>query len=523
MRLVALLIGLFCACAHASTLVVCTAAAPEGFDPALYASASTYDASSDTIYNSLVQNDPASTAIEPALAERWSVSPDGLQYTFYLRHGVKFQTTDWFKPSREMNADDVLWTYQRMLDSKHPGGATVNPGGWPIAESFGLAQTVRRLEKIDPYTVRFTLNRPDAPFLSYVGHFAFSIISAEYAQQLHAVGKDAQLNTLPVGTGPFVFKRYDKGAQVRYEANPTYWRGKVAADKLVLTIVPDPAVRMQKLKRGECGLVLFPKPTDVAQIKTDPDIGLAQSRSLVVHSIIFNTQHHGLGDARVRRALALALDRTAIVRAVYGDAAVPASSPIPSTLWGADAHVGAMQQDIARARQLLKEAGYADGLTLTLYVRNGGGSNPNPTLTAEMIQSDWARIGVTAKLVVLEWGELLRRANAGEHDVLLMGWGGAVDPDLFISPILSCAAVESGNNQSRWCNHALDALLDEGRRTTEIKARTAIYEKAQRLLADEMPLIPLAEPIESVTYRKNMPGLRLGPVGVHRFEDVTPR
>ncbi|MGP6311769.1 ABC transporter substrate-binding protein, partial [Pseudomonas aeruginosa] len=252
--------------AQPKTLAVCTEAAPEGFDPARYTSGYTFDASAHPLYNALAAFAPGSATVIPALAESWDVSADGLVYTFRLRQGVKFHSTDYFKPSREFNADDVLFSFQRMLDPQHPAH-DLSPSGYPYADAMQLRDIIERIEKIDEHQVRFVLKHPEAPFLADLAMPFGSILSAEYAGQLIARGKGDELNSKPIGTGPFVFTRYRKDAQVRYAANPDYWKGKPAIDHLVLAITLDPNVRVQRLRRNECQIALTPKPEDVAALR----------------------------------------------------------------------------------------------------------------------------------------------------------------------------------------------------------------------------------------------------------------
>jgi dipeptide transport system substrate-binding protein len=507
---------------EAKPLVYCSEAAPEGFDYAMYTAATTNDAAAQTMYNRLVEFEPGGTKVIPALAERWEISKDGLEYTFHLRHGVKFHSTEWFKPTRNFNADDVLWTFGRMIDPKHPG-AGASPQGWPFAVDMGFPTLIRKLERVDDDTVTFVLSRPEAPFLADLAMAFGSIVSAEYAQKLHAAGKDAQITTQPIGTGPYVFKRYDLGSQIRFDGNPDYWRGKVGSDKLVFAITTDPAVRAQKLKKGECSFVVYPKPQDIADLKASPDVVVESNNALVLSYLALNSQHKPLNDKRVRQALAMAIDKPTLVKAVYEGRAVPAHLPIPSAMWGYNKQIPPTTQNLDKARQLLKEAGFANGLELNFYVRNsGGGTNPNPKLTAEMIQSDWARIGVRAKIVVMEWVELQKRSKAGEHDVMLYGWAGDNgDPDNFLTPQLSCAAAQSGENRARWCNKDFDKLIEDAKRTSDLAERTRLYEKAQKLWADETPWVSLAEPLVTIARRANVVGYKANPFTTNNFERVT--
>ena len=462
------------------SLVVCTEASPEGFDIVQYTAATTADASAETVFDRLVQFAPGSTRLQPGLAESWSISPDGLIYEFQLRKGVTFHSTPWFTPSRAFNADDVLWSFQRQLDPAHPWHK-LSPRGFPYVESMAFSQLIERVEKLDDHRVRFTLTHPEAPFLADLAMGFTSIYSAEYADQLLKSGKTDQLNREPVGTGPFVFERYRKDSQVRFRANPTYWAGKPAVDKLLFAITPDPNVRVQQLKAGACQVAVYPRPTDIADLRREAGLEVLELDSLLVAYVGLNTRHPPLDDVRVRQAINLAFDTRAYLRAQFGEGnASIAVAPYPATLLGFNDKLDPWPHDPERARQLLAEAGYKDGFKLAIWTRPGGGpTNPNPGIGAQMLQADLAAIGIKAEIRVYEWGELIKRAKNGEHDLVFMGWAGDNgDPDNFLTPNLSCAAAQSGENQAGWCNEKFDSLIREARAITDPARRAELYRQA---------------------------------------------
>ncbi len=185
---------------------------------------------------------------------------------------MKFHTTDYFTPTREFNADDVLFTFQRLLDPQHPFRQAY-PTESPYFTDMGLNTTIKSVEKVDEHTVRFNLNNVDAAFVQNLAMSFASVQSAEYAAQLLKQGKAGDLNQKPVGTGPFMFKRYLKDSQIRYAANTAYWKPEdVKLDNLIFSITPDAAVRLQKLKRGECQVSGYPRPADIEVIEQDPNL-----------------------------------------------------------------------------------------------------------------------------------------------------------------------------------------------------------------------------------------------------------
>jgi dipeptide transport system substrate-binding protein len=502
----------------AGTLTVCTEASPDGFDIAQYESAVTNDAAGLTIYDQLLAFEPGGTKVVPGLAERWSVSADGLQVTMHLRAGVTFHTTPWFKPTRTLNADDVLWSVQRVNDKTHPAHGVAR-NGYVYWEGMGMSSLIKSVEKLDAMTVRFTLSRPDAPFLANMAMQALgSIYSAEYAAQLQKAGALDKLNTQPVGTGPFVFGSYQKDAVIRYTAHPSYWRGNPPIDRLIFAITVDPNVRIQRLKAGECLVGTNMKPEQAAAFERDPKVEMRRQSALLTAFAAPNTQRKFLSDRRFREALWLALDKATYIQAVYGGHASAAASFLPPGMWSHDKAL-ADRQDPARAKALVQASGY-DGTELAIFTRIGGSIDGKRA--AELMQADWARVGIKARVQMLEWGELLKRAGQGEHDITFLNWAGDNgDPDNFLTPNLSCAAVEGGGNKSRWCNKAFDALLDEARRTPDLAKRTALYQRAQKLAYDEVGLIPLVYPVYMTAVNKRVKGFVLNPFTNNDFRTVS--
>ncbi len=256
--------------ASAKTFVYCSEASPSGFDPALSTSGTTYDAVGHPVYNRLVEFKKGTTEIEPGLAESYDVSDDGLQYTFHLRKGVKFHTTDFFTPTRDFNADDVLYSFDRQRDPSHPWHQYIGASSWEYFAGLGLPELIQSIEKVDDNTVKFTLKRKEAPFLANIAIPFASILSKEYADKLQADGKMEQMNQLPVGTGPFIFVGYQQDAVLRYKANADYWAGKPKIDDLIFAITTDATARYQKLVAGECNLASYPNAADVAAMKANP-------------------------------------------------------------------------------------------------------------------------------------------------------------------------------------------------------------------------------------------------------------
>ena len=503
------------------TLVFCSEGSPAGFDTAQYTTSVEFTAGSYTVYNRLVEFVQGGTDIEPGLAEKWDVSADGLQYTFHLRHGVKFQTTSFFKPTREFNADDVVFTFQRMLDPDQPFHKAY-PVPFPYFSDLGLAKNVENIEALDPYTVRFTLKTVDAPFLQQIAMPFASILSAEYTDQLLKAGKASDINLFPVGTGPFIFRSYTKDDTIRFDGNPDYWKpGIVKVSKLIFAITVDPAVRLQKLKRGECQVMAYPRPADIPAVKADPTLAMPSEVGFNLGILGYNTTRKPLDDVQVRRALDMSINKKAIIESVYQGAGQIATNPMPPTQWGYNRSLKDAPYDLDKARALLRQAGYPDGFDLTLWAMPVQRPyNPNARLMAEMLQSDWAKIGVKVNIVTFEWGEYIRRAHAGEHQAILIGWTGDYgDPDNWLGVLLGCDSVK-GSNFSKWCYKPFDDLITAARSTTDLTQRTRDYMEAQVIFKDQVPFTPIAHSTVYQPISKDVTGFKIDPFGPTQFLGV---
>ena len=506
----------------ASNLVFCSEGSPAGFDPGQYTTGTDFDAAAETMFNRLTQFERGGTAVVPGLAEKWDVSADGLTYTFHLRKGVKFHTTEYFTPSREFNADDVLFTFNRMLDKEHPFRKAY-PTEFPYFTDMGMDTNIAKVEKLDEHSVKFTLNSVDAAFIQNLAMSFASIQSAEYADQLLKAGKAADINQKPIGTGPFVFKRYQKDAQIRFSGNKDYWLPEdVKIDNLIFAINTDASVRMQKLKKGECQITLFPRPADLESLKQDPNLSMPSQPGFNLGYIAYNVTHKPFDQLEVRQALDMAVNKQSILNAVYQGAGQLAVNAMPPTQWSYDDSIKDATYDPEKAKQLLKAAGVKEGTEITLWAMPVQRPyNPNAKLMAEMLQNDWAKIGLKVKIVSYEWGEYIKRTKNGEHDVSLIGWtGDNGDPDNWLGTLYSCDAI-GGNNYSMWCDKAYDTLVKNAKTITDRDQRTVLYKQAQQLIKQNVPMTPIAHSTVNQPLSAKVEGFTVSPFGRNAFSGVS--
>ncbi|MBP1886018.1 ABC transporter substrate-binding protein [Sinorhizobium mexicanum] len=507
--------------AWSKTLVYCSEGSPEGFDPGLYTAGTTFDASSRTVYNRLVEFKHGSTEIEPGLAESWEISADGTEYTFKLRPGVKFQTTEFFTPTRDLNADDVIYSFERQYKTDNPWNKYVAGASWEYLAGMGFPDLLKSIEKVDDLTVKFVLNKPEAPFMADLAMDFASILSKEYADKLQADGKMELMNQQPLGTGPFSFVAYQTDAAIRYKANPDYWAGKQPIDDLVFAITPDAAVRAQKLKAGECHIMPYPNAADVEGLKADSNLNVSEQEGLNVAYVAYNTLVAPFDKPEVRKALNMAVNKDAIVESVFQEAATVAKNPIPPTMWSYNKAVEDDKYDPEGAKKMLEAAGVS-GLKMKLWAMPV--ARPymlNARRAAELIQADLAKIGVDVEIVSYEWAEYLKLSSDKARDgAVILGWtGDNGDPDNFLHTLLGCAAV-GGNNRAQWCNKEFDDLVNKAKVTSDVAERTKLYEEAQVVFKREAPWNTLDHSLVAIPMSKKVTGFVHDPLGYHRFDGV---
>jgi dipeptide transport system substrate-binding protein len=514
-------VALSAVAASGKTLVYCSEGSPESLNPQTMTTTTGISAGR-LFFNNLVEFAPGSTEIAPSLAESWEVSEDGTEYTFHLRRDVPFQSNELFRPSRPMNADDVIFSLERQWREDHPYH-DVGGSNYDYFKDMGMPELLKSVEKLDDHTVVIRLTRPEAPFLADLA-MPFNVVqSAEYADQLMQAGTPEKFDTQPIGTGPFAFDGFQPDVVVRYRAFDDYWAGRQPIDTLVFSITPNAAVRLTKLKAGECHVMAFPNPGDRAAIEADSSLKLLTQEGLNIGYLAMNTTRPPFDDLRVRRAVNMAIDKAAIIEAVYRGAGVVAKSAIPPTLWSYNDEIEDYPYDPSAAQQLLIEAGLAEGFDTELwYIPVSRPYNPNGKRVAEMIQYDLARIGIRATLKTDEWPKYRAKLQAGETSMALYGWtGDNGDPDNFLNVLLGCTAARpGGNNIAKWCDPEYDALVNEAKEIGDRGKREGLYRKAQQIFHEHAPWVPLAHSVVLMALRANVTGYRMDPLGRQPFEGV---
>ena len=339
----------------------------------------------------------------------------------------------------------------------------------------------------------------------------------------HFSGHDAA-GVLPDPACPRLYLvQYQKDAIIRYTAFPEYWGGKAKIDDLIFAITPDASVRWAKLQKGECQIMPYPNPADLAVMRKDPKITVLEQPGLNVGYLAYNTTKKPFDDVRVRKAVNMAIDKQAIVDSVYLGSAIGAKNPIPPSMWSYNNAIKDDPFDPAAAKKLLAAAGFADGFSTDLWAMPVQRPyNPNAKRIAELMQADLAKIGIKAEIKSFEWGEYRKRMQAGEHQMGMLGWtGDNGDPDNFLHTLLGCDAANSGgSNVAKFCFKPFEELVQKAKVTTNVAERTKLYEQAQVVFKEQAPWFTIAHAVQLKPMRKEGIDFKLSPFGRHSFHGV---
>ena len=479
--LVATLVAAFgLAYAQQGTLEIAVDQAPVGLDPDIVTAFSSF-AVIGQIYEGLVEVN-SKLQIEPALATSWKVSPDGLTYTFELRHGVKFHN------GREMTSADVVYSYDRIMDPKT---------GSPQASRFN---EVAKIQATGPYEVRFTLKEPFAPFLANLTNL--------FVVPKEVVEANGNLQKVAVGTGPFELDKIVPDTYVLLKANPDYYRkGEPKLAYLKYNIVPEASTRAAGLRTGTYQFLPTIDPVTAQTLKNVPNVKVLGTQDLAYSLLGLNVSRKPFNDPKVREAINYAVNRPDIVQAVYLGNAVP-GGPISPALkdWAVPvSQFPCYTPSVAKAKQLLAEAGYPNGFKTTIITF---GTIKEVADTAQVLQAQLAKVGIDAKVDVEEFGKFVQDWKNSNFDMFVSLNGGATDPDGYLYRTFHTGG---STNVFKYSDPSVDKLLAEGRTTTDKTKRQAIYDNLQKQLACTGPVVHIAYGTLFTGLRTNVQGFQQMP------------
>lgn len=456
------------------TLRAAWAQDPVGLDPHITSARSSIQIL-ENVLDTLVTLD-AQQSVVPSLAESWDVSDDNLTWTFKLRSGVQFSN------GREMTADDVVYTFERLLDPETGSGQAY------------LLDGVTAVKAPDEGTVTFTLEAPNPSLLTNLaGSKSVGIIARESVE-------NGTINTMPIGTGPFVIADYQPGVGLTLERNPNYWReGLPYLDSIDVQIITDENVRRTAIVAGDVDWTIAVPAQSVEELKNNPDVVVDEVPAGAYWYIGLNLNREILSDVRVRQAIAMAVNRDNVAQAAAFGNAQPTQDPIPSSsTWAFD--YAPYEYDPAAAQALLAEAGYPDGFDLEIMPTT---QYEESIRVAQVVQANLSQIGIRATIRTLEWAEWLEEEGSGNYDTYICSWNGNVDPDDFYGAQHGTGEVF---NFTGYSNPKVDELLSEGKNTDDVEARRKIYAQINQQVVDDAPYVYLYNPLEINVYRTNVKG-----------------
>ncbi|SMF51339.1 peptide/nickel transport system substrate-binding protein [Paenibacillus barengoltzii] len=467
------------------------------------------------VFDSLLEYKEGTTEVQGSLAEDWTVSEDGLTYTFKLRQGVKFHD------GTDFNADAVVFNFTRWSD---PNSEYKFEGdSFDYYDSmFGPdgKRVIKEVKAVDENTVEFTLNQPQAPFLQNLAMTSFGIASPTAIKE-----KKENFKNEPVGTGPFVFKEWKRNDSITLEKNPNYWKeGLPKLNKVIVRSIPDNSARFNALQSGEIDLMEDLSPDDLATLEANPDLQKIERPSNNVGYVGFNLKKEPFNNVKVRQALNYAVDKQAIIDAFFAGQAEPAKNPMPPSLWGYNDSIADYDYDPEKAKALLAEAGYPNGLPGEYVFYAMPVSRPympDGKKVAEVIQQNFEEVGVKVKIESPEWAVYLDDAQAGEKDDLFMlGWtGDNGDPDNFLYTLLDKDAIPS-NNYTYYSSDELHELLVAAQIETDQSKREELYKQAQEIIKADAPWIPLVHTTPLLAAKANLKGYVPAPTGTEYYSNI---
>lgn len=511
------------------SLVYCTSVSGFSFNPQKADIGSNMNVVTEQIYDKLLSFDADSNSLKPALAERFSVSDDGLEITFYLRQNVAFHQTNWFTPSRFFNAEDVLFSLNRVLgfeDAELSSTAQTQQRAvlreqtglskklaermhFPFFDSIDLKSKIAKISAPTSHIVKIQLTKPDGSLLSHLASQFAVILSKEYALQLDADDNLVMLDILPVGTGVYQLESYTENNFVRLKANTHYWGEKASISNIVVDFSTSGTGRMTKFLNSECDVAAFPEPSQV-QILKDEQGYLVERDGANLAYLGFNFARPIGHNIVLRKKISQAINRQRLVQMLFYGRAEVAHQVLPKALLHGETDKSTFYgQNIQREK-------WQDKPLVLWVVDENRVYNPHPMKMAEMIRFDLAQVGIPLKIKAVSRSYLTQRMEEekADYDMILTGWlANNFELDNFFSPMLACQAKDSVTNLANWCNDEFDHLLNYARLTQDEKLRELLYWQIQRILEEQLPIFPLVNVKRLLVANNDVEKVDINPFG----------
>ncbi|OOF38758.1 ABC transporter substrate-binding protein [Rodentibacter mrazii] len=523
-------------------LIYCTNVSGFSFNPQTADAGTSMNVVTEQIYNKLFEIKNHSATVTPSLAVSYSTSSDGKAILINLRKGVKFHHTPWFTPTRDFNAEDVVFsinrvlghdTYLPILDQEDPEHDK-NPQyrifheqakkvRFPYFDSIKLNQKIKSITAINPYQVKIELFEPDSSILSHLASQYAIIFSQEYAYQLNADNNLAQLDTHPVGTGPYQVKNYVYNQYVRLLRNDNYWNKDAKIKHILVDLSTERTSRLIKFFNNECQIAAYPEVSQLGLLHgNDERYYLQSTDGMNLSYLAFNFNKPLMQNEQIRQAISQSINRARIVRNIYHNTATVANNIIPNISWASTVNTPEFEFDYSPKQA--KNSLSGKNLHLNMWVLNEEQVyNPSPLKTAELIKWDLAQAGVEVKVRSVTRVFLLDQLakKTEDYDMILTGWlTENLDPDGFMRPLLSCDTKDDITNLSNWCNPKFNQFMDNALSNTRLQERARNYNLAQDLVLRELPIVPIASAKRFLVANRKVKGVQMSPFGSMHFSTL---
>ncbi len=473
--------------ANGKTVVVSIGAKPKSLDPQLYNSIPDLSVSRQ-FYNSLLTKE-SDGSIVPELAESYEYKSDKELFVT-LKKGIKFHN------GAELKADDVVFSFNRM---KEKAGASV------------MLSELDKVEKVDNYSVKFTLKKPSSPFLFNLAHPLTSIMNKEYT-----MAHENEITTSPMGTGAYKLISYGSGEKIETVSNPDYFKGQPKVDGVIFRVITENSSRLIALETGEADVIYGVAPIDAKTVEDNKKLTLLSKPTTGTEYITCNVQKAPFDNKDFRMALNYVIDKQSVIDTIFLGKAKIAKSIVSPNVFGFYDGLTAFEFNPEKAKELIKKSGVKN-TSFTIYVND----NPVRLQVAQIIQANLKEIGVDMKIETLEWGTYLQKTADGDFQAYLGGWiCGTGDADIVLYPLLNSKSIGGAGNRAHYSNAEFDKEVEMARSVVDVDARKEHYKNAQLIIEKDAPLIVLYNKNESIGFNKRVKGFKYDPTLVHKLETL---
>lgn len=491
-------------------LVIAQATDAISLDPAITTESESFRVTVN-IYDNLVKYSSDADEIIPSLAESWKTSEDGLTWVFHLKKNVKFHD------GSDFDAKSVEFNFHRWMnfDSPYHTGQfsyyKYNFGGFP--------GVIRSVTALSDDSVEIVLSKPFAPFLSTLATPAFGMASPEAVMTYNEMYYQH-----PIGTGPFKYKSWDQGESIVLERNENYFGDKAKLDQVEFRVISSSEDRINLLINNEIHMADNLTAEDIKKISRFDEILTYRRPFFNVSYLALNNQVQPFEDKRVRMAIANLIDKEDMIEAVFDNSQREANSFLPPVIWGHNENLKSYEYNVSKAKELLNDAGYSDGLSLELWVMDSPRAYlSKPVELAYYIKESLKKGGIDVNITIYKWDQYIEKIKLGNHQMAIAGWkGDNLDPDNFLYTILASDNASRGiaSNYAFYENDEVDKLLNDARIVTDAEFRKNLYRELQDIVHSDIPSIPLIHSMPTIAARDSVVDYLPMGTGVESLEYV---